>query len=195
MSFRLVLLVAAAASLASVAPASAAFNVTFASAAGASNPLSITSGNNTLTFDSTVGVGTFTVADSGLYTNFGFGLGDYRSVSGDPLTIEFASPVNGLSVTFGIEDLNGLSGNDVLTFTTNTGFTTTLAGTPSGAAISEPEGTGAFSAPDFTSVTITSANPFAIGAVSSILASVPEPMSLALIAVGLVSVAGLRRRA
>ena len=198
MSFRLGLLVAAAASLASIASASAAFDITFAGENGATTPFTIASGDNALTFTSAAGAGTFTVANSGLYTGFGLALGDYRSVSGDPLTVSFATPVTSLGVTFGIEDLEGRSGNDVLTFTTNTGFSTTLAGTLNGAAFSVPEGTGGFSAPAaFTSVTITSANPYAIGAVTSTPgapSSVPEPMSLALVGAGLACAVGLRRR-
>ena len=199
MSFRLGVFVAAAVSLTSVASASAAFDITFAGENGATTPLTIASGDNVLTFTSMAGAGagTFTVADSGIYTGFGLGLGDYRLVSGDPLTISFATPVTGLGVTFGIEDLDGLRGNDTLTFTTNTGVSTTLAGALNGASVPEPEGTGAFSAPAFTSVTITSANPFAIGAVTSgpsTPASVPEPMSLALVGAGLAGAAALRRR-
>ena len=194
MSFRSGLFVAAAASLASIASASAAFDVTFAGENGATTPLTIASGDNALTFTSAAGAGTFTVANSGLYAGFGLGLGDYRSVSGDSLTISFATPVTGLGVTFGIEDLDGLRGSDALTFTTDTGFSTTLAGTLNGASLAEPEGTGAFSAPAFTSVTVTSANPFAIGAVSNVQTSVPEPTSLALVATGVAGMAGLRRR-
>lgn len=192
---RLGLLAAGALVLASAAPASAAFDVTFAGQDGAANPLTITSGDNALTFASSAGPGIFTVANSGLFTGFGLGLGDYASFAGDPLTISLAKAVTGLSVSFGIEDLGGASGNDALTFTTNTGYMATLSGTLNGASISEPEGTGAFSAPAFTSVTITSANPFAIGAVSSAATSVPEPMSLALVGAGLLGLAGLRRRA
>lgn len=188
MSLRLGLLAAAGAVVFAAQPASAGFSFSFSAAqSGMTNPLTVPSGGNAITFDSSAGPGTFSVANTGLYSTFGYALGDYLSFSGDPLSISFAAPISTLAIGFGVEDIGGF---DTLTVTTDTGYVATLSAAPVG-ALGEPEAIGTFSAPaPFTSVTITSANPFAIASLSD----VPEPASIAVVGAGLLGLFGARRR-
>jgi len=189
MSLRIALIASAGVMLAAVTPAaSSTFSFTMAQN-GASNTLSLSNSDNVLTFSSSAGPGTFTVANTGIYSTFTYALGDYSSFSGDPLTITFAKPVTAVSLTFGLEDLFGLFGSDFLSETTNTGLSRTFSA-PLNASSFEPEGYSTLtSSTPFTSLTITSSNPFAISSVS-----VPEPAALPLFGFGLLALIGLRRR-
>jgi hypothetical protein len=197
MSFRFVLLAAAAATLSAASPALADFTVNFAGLTGDSNPLVVpTSDGNSVTFDSPTGPGTFSVANTGLFTGFGAGLGDYASSSGDTLTISFANPIEGgVSFPFGIEDLFN-AGDDFLTVTSNTGASVVANGIPDSGPFPFvlPEGSVYIDAPGTTVLTITSgnstnSNPFAIGNVN-----VPEPVTLSILGVGFAGLAAAARR-
>lgn len=185
--------VAAIAALIATAPVQAApVNVTFGSLVGSVAPFTVGTGAGAVTFSSTALPGTFLVGStSGLFSGFSTGLGDFSSFSGDPLTITFGSATTApLSIAFGIEDAFGSFGSDFLTITPNVGAGQTAPTKLDSLAFAEPEGTAVINA-GVTSFTITSANPFAIGNVTS----VPEPISLSLLAGGLAGVVAFRRRA
>ena len=188
MSFRMTLLATIGAVAAFAASAQAAtFNL--ANSIGASTPLSITAGGITATFSSASGPGTFSVASTTGLFSFPVGLGDFASFSGDPLTITFSQPVaTPVSFRFGVEDAFG--SGDTLTLTANTGQTQAFGTSLNNLPFAEPEGSVNFvPSAAVTSLTITSANPFAIGDVN-----LPEPMSITLLGAGLVGLAATRRR-
>jgi hypothetical protein len=197
MSFRFVLLTAGGAMLSAASPAFADFTVNFATLIGQSNPLVVpTSDGNTVTFDSPSGPATFFVTDNGgLFRGFDAGLGDSFSFSGDTLTISFANPIEaGVSFPFGIEDAFEANGDDFLTITSNTGVSVVANGTPDGLTLDEPEGNAYIDAPGATQLTITSgipanSNTYAIGDLT-----VPEPVTLSILGVGLAGVVAARRR-
>jgi len=192
MSLRFALLAAEAATIIAAGPASAAFTIDFADYSGDANPLTIpTTDGNTATFDSPAGASTFTVENTnGLFTGFTTGLGDYLSFAGDTLTIAFANPIQGgVTLPFGIEDAFGGVGADFLTVTSNSGVTVVANTTLDNLAFPEPEGSAYINAPGATELTITSANPYAIGSVD-----VPEPVTLSTFGVALAGLAAARRR-
>ena len=165
----------------------AATNVSFSTLTGSATNFVVGTGANAVTFSSAV-PGTFSVANTGLYSGLGTALGDYSSFSGDTLTIGFASPTSlPVMIPFGIEDAFG--SGDTLTLTTNTGVVTTATTTPDSSPFPEPEGTALVNATGYTTLTLTSANPFAIGGVTS----VPEPWSITLVGVGLLGLVAARR--
>lgn len=191
MSFRCMLVMTVGAMLAAAAPASA-YTINFGGLIGSENPLSVsTPDGNNVTFDSPSGPDTFSVENvAGLFQGFSVGLGDFVSFSGDTLTLTFTKPIGGgLSFPFGIEDAFGLNGSDTLTITPNVGAAVTENTTLDGLAFAEPEGKAFINAPGATTLTITSANPFAIGNIN-----VPEPISLSILGVGLAGLAATRRR-
>jgi hypothetical protein len=177
--------------LAAVAPASA-YTINFGGLVGSENPFSVnTPDGNSVTFDSPSGPDTFSVENlPGLFQGFSVGLGDYFSTSGDTLTLTFTKPISGaLSFPFGIEDAFGLNGSDTLTITPNVGVAVTETTSLDGLALAEPEGKAFINAAGATTLTITSANPFAVGNIN-----VPEPISLSILGVGLAGLAAARRR-
>ncbi|MDP9095013.1 MAG: PEP-CTERM sorting domain-containing protein, partial [Pseudomonadota bacterium] len=111
--------------------------------------------------------------------------------NGDPLTITFSTPVvDRILIPFGVEDAFGTFGPDTLTLTANTGQTITAGTTLNSLTLAEPEGAFNFvPTRAITSLTITSANPFAIASVD-----VPEPMSLSLMGMSLAGMAAVRRK-
>lgn len=193
MSLRMTLLATIGAAAAFAASAQAAtFNLS--SSIGASTPLSITAGGNAATFSSASGPGAFSVASTAGLFSFPVGLGDFASFSGDPLTITFSQPVtDAISFRFGVE--NAFGAGDILTLAANTGQTQTFGTSLNTLPFAEPEGSVNFvPRTALTSLTLTSANPFAIGDVN-VNANVPEPMSITLLGAGLVGLAAMRRRA
>lgn len=193
MSIRTILLAGLGIGLAGIAaaPGAQAATYSFANSINASNNFSLTAGGVTATFSSASGPGTFTVGStSGFYT-FPVGLGDFSSFSGDPLTITFSAPVtNRVRIPFGLEDIFGTLGSDTVKATTNTGQVVTAGTTLNSLTLAEPEGALNFvPTTAFTSLTITSANPFAISSID-----VPEPMSLSLLGMGLAGMAAMRRK-
>ena len=165
-----------------------AVTFSFDASAPTSTPFSLTSGGLTASFSST---DSFQVdATSGLFS-FPSGLGDIFSVTGGSLTISFSTPVTQtISIPFGLEDAFSLNGSDTLTATANTSQTVTAGTTPNNLPLGEPEGVLFFKPTSaITSLTLTSANPFTIASVS-----VPEPMSLSLVGLGVAGMAALRRR-
>jgi hypothetical protein len=203
MSFRFLLLAASAGAAVSVAsPAFAEFTINFAdpSIAGLSTAFAVdTSDGNTVTFHGVPGnpndAGTFTAEAGSLpFATFSAGLVDTgfdHSVTppvGDTLTITFTIPIEGgVSFDFGIDDPSGSIGNDFLTVTSDQGPSVVSEGTLSGTG--EPEGSVYIDAPGTTQLTITSANPFAIGNVN-----MPEPITLSILGTGLAGLAAVRRR-
>jgi hypothetical protein len=210
MSLRFLLLAAAAgAAVSAASPARADFTINFATAAapGTSTPFLVdTSDGNVVTFNGVPTIpgdpadtGTFTVFNSpGLFNGFSAGLIDTGfdfnpttfNEQGDTLTISFATPIaDGVYLPFGIADGGGSIGSDFLTVTSNTGVTVVANGALDGGPLNEPEGTALIEAPGTTELTITSANPFAIGGVT-----VPEPISLSILGMGLAGLTAVRRR-
>ncbi len=189
MFFRYAILAATGAFIAAAAPAHAALT-NFAGQVGASTPFSSVSSTNTLSFTDGVGGGAFVVENSlaGL-VSFSTGLVDQSFTSGDSLTIGFATAVTGVEFPFAIQDAFSALGSDFITVTSNAGTTQSFGGSPDGLTLQEPEGWATFVGPAFTSLTITSANPYIVGDIQ-----VPEPMSMALLSVGVAGLAGIRRR-
>lgn len=195
MSLRLTFLAALGALAVTAAPASA-YTTDFSAFNGQSNPLTISTGSNIVTFDSPSGPGTFVAGPTGGLYTFSNALADSLSFSGDTLTITFANPViYGVSFLFGIEHAFAAAGADTLFVTANTGRTATFTTTPDALTLGNPEGAAFFDGAPFTALTLVTAdastgpNPFALGAFS-----VPEPMSWAILGAGLVGMGVVSRR-
>jgi hypothetical protein len=192
MSFRFTLFAVAATVLAAASPAYAEVSLNFSGLDGSSNPLTIPLGDgNTVTFDSPSGSGVFVVGPTGEFS-FADGLNDIgyntTTFAGDPLTITFSAPLtDSIDLEFGILDAFEGYGSDFLTITPNNGPSIVANGTPDGLALDNPEGSVLIVAPGATSLTITSDNPFSI-------ATVPEPMTLSVLGLGLAGLAAVRRR-
>ncbi len=162
-----------------------------AGSVGATPTFSITSPDGlTATYSSPSGNG-FQVSDTTGLLSFNTALIDFNFFGSDPLTITFSSPVYSVDVPFAL--LDSYSTTDSLTVTANTGQTATFAGVPDGLALGEPEGSADLSfATGATSVTLTGTSAFAVG---DVVATTPEPSSIALLATGLAGLATrLRRR-
>lgn len=149
---------------------------------------SITSGGQTATFTSAPGNG-FQVQNTSGLLSFSPALLDSNFFGTDPLLITFSSPVtNEILIPFAILDAFGTA--DTLTVVTGFGATRTFSAINDGLPLGEPEGLIAFVPTSATSqLTLTSSQAFAIGNVT-----VPEPMSLSLLGMGLAGMAVLRRK-
>lgn len=189
MCFRNTLLVTLAFAGISVGAHATTYNLS--GSLGAMPTFSISSGGNTATFTSPAGNG-FAVQDTTGLLSFSTALLDNNFFSGDALTITFASPVtNEILIPFAI--LNSYSTTDSLKVTTGSGTVRTFAASPDALALGEPEGVIAFvpTSPltTLTLVSVNASNAFAIGNIT-----VPEPMSLSLLGMGLAGMAALRRK-
>ena len=168
-----------------------AVTYTFDNSTNAANDFSVTSDGQTATFSSSSGPATFTVNPSADIFSFPVALGGFGNFNGDPLTISFSSPVvDWILIPFGIFEAYATA-PVTLVATTNTGetvqFTTAfnnlISGSPEGVISFVPTG-------QITSLTLNSSIAYAIASID-----VPEPMSVALLAGGLVLLAATRRRA
>ncbi len=192
MPFRFALLAAAGAALLAASPASATVTFDFTPVLGTGNPITIPVGTNTATFSSPSGPGVFVAGSTnGLYSFFQ-GLTDVgyntSTFAGDTLTITFANPLtDSIAMNFGINDAFGLSGSDFLSIIPDVGAPITANTTLDNLPLQNPEGSVIINAPGATQLTINSANPFSIE-------SVPEPVSLTIMGVGLAGLAVARRR-
>ncbi len=167
-----------------------AVTYTFDPSVNSANDFSITSDGQTATFSSSSGPGTFTVNPSADIFSFPVALGGFGNFNGDPLTITFSDPVvDRILIPFGIFEAYATA-PATLVATTNTGetvqFTTAFNNLISGS----PEGVVSFvQMGRISSLTLTSAMAFAIASVD-----VPEPMSIALLAGGLITLTLVRGR-
>lgn len=162
----------------------------FSSAIGATLPLSLASGGVTATFTAPAGNG-YQVATLDGLLSFSPALVDNGFGGGDPLTITFSVPqTEALLIPFALLDAFAPAGQDTLQLAASDGETAAFATAPDSQTLQEPEGTVYFRPTRaITAVTLSSTQQIAIGNVT-----VPEPMSLALLATGCAAAFGLRRR-
>jgi hypothetical protein len=189
MLFRTTLLATLAVAGVSVGAHATTYNLS--GSTGATPTFSITSGGNTATFTSPAG-NAFAVQDTTGLLSFSTALLDSNFFSGDALTITFATPVtNEILIPFAI--LNSYSTTDALKVTAGAGTVRTFAASPDSLSLGEPEGVIAFVPTNplttLTLVSVNASNAFAIGNIT-----VPEPMSLSLLGMGLAGMAALRRK-
>ncbi len=173
------------------APAFAASGATlydFSTVTGSSTPLTL----DGATFTSPSDPGAYTVGpNGGLFSTLPATVLSSAGSAAE-LDIAFAAPVSQISFSFAIGDFFALDGDDTLTLTPNVGNAITVhASLPGGDFY--PQGTLSFSGAAFTSLSITSGEPLAIGNLQTV-AAVPELPTWALFGLGLVGVAALRRR-
>jgi hypothetical protein len=157
-------------------------------ATGTTPTFTITSGGNTATFES-VPLNGFQIGNTARLLTFSTALEDLNFFGTDPLVITFSQPVtNEILIPFAIFD--AFATGDTLTTVDQAGTARIFSSSPDSLTLGEPEGLIAFvPTTPLTQLTLTSSEAFAIGNIT-----VPEPMSLSLLGMGLAGAAVLRRK-
>lgn len=169
-------------------------------ALGAETPLASTSGGLTATFSGPAGVdpgafalsfnsssGPFPAPYRTLQVAF-LTTGNAFGASGSPLSISFSAPLQAIQLAFALDDTTSAAS---LSLVTNVGGTTSARGALA-PGFRYPEGLLSFNGAPFTSVTLSSS---ALGfQIDNLVATtVPEPLSLDLLGVGLAALVLVRR--
>lgn len=190
MTFRSAVLAAALAVVAPLAGAATAsatdYTENFDAVASGTSTTFTDSG---ITFSSPTAGGFYVGDTAGLFSTLSGNALFSTSTTGSELDIIFAAPVEAVTLNFALADFFGSGGNDVLTFTTNTG----ASGSDTAALVGGfyPEGVLTYTGPAFSTIDIISAT-YQL-AVDNIVAT-PEPASLGVLAMGLAGLAAFRRR-
>jgi hypothetical protein len=147
------------------------------------------------TFSSTAGNHYVFGPNSGLFSTLAPTVLSEGGFSGAPLTITFSAPVTSYSLHFALGDFFGIGGDDFLTVTPSGGdFAAQRYASSIPGSDDYPQGVVSATGVDITSLTLTSAYAIVISNLVTTSASVPEPLSIAVLGAGLVGLFGARRR-